>query len=63
MLDSTVPGRAYGEVRPDQLAWLRAELTEPAPAGTVLALHHPALPTAAPLAARSSCSVRRSWRP
>ena len=28
VLDSTVPGRAYGELRPGQLAWLRAELAE-----------------------------------
>jgi 3',5'-cyclic-AMP phosphodiesterase len=45
VLDSTVPGRAYGELRPGQLDWLRAELAEPAPAGTVLALHHPPLPS------------------
>lgn len=51
VLDSSVPGRAYGDLRPEQLAWLRAELAEPAPAGTVLALHHPPLPNAFPLAA------------
>ncbi|GAA0940248.1 3',5'-cyclic adenosine monophosphate phosphodiesterase CpdA [Pseudonocardia zijingensis] len=51
VLDSTVPGRAHGELRPAQLAWLRAELAGPAPGGTVLALHHPPLPSAAPLAA------------
>jgi hypothetical protein len=51
VLDSTVPGRAHGELRPEQLDRLRAELAEPAPAGTVLALHHPPLPSAAPLAA------------
>jgi 3',5'-cyclic-AMP phosphodiesterase len=45
VLDSTVPGRAYGVLRPGQLEWLRAELAEPAPAGTVLALHHPPLPS------------------
>jgi 3',5'-cyclic-AMP phosphodiesterase len=45
VLDSTVPGRTYGELRPAQLEWLRAELAEPAPAGTVLALHHPPLPS------------------
>jgi 3',5'-cyclic AMP phosphodiesterase CpdA len=51
VLDSSVPGRAYGELRSGQLAWLRAELAEPAPAGTVLALHHPPLPNASPLVA------------
>jgi 3',5'-cyclic-AMP phosphodiesterase len=51
VLDSTVPGHAHGALTPAQLEWLRAELAEPAPAGTVLALHHPPLPSAAPLAA------------
>jgi 3',5'-cyclic AMP phosphodiesterase CpdA len=51
VLDSTVPGQAHGELTPGQLDRLRGELTEPAPAGTVLALHHPPLPSAAPLAA------------
>jgi Icc protein len=51
VLDSTVPGRAYGELRPGQLEWLRAELATPAPAGTVLALHHPPLPSPSPLTA------------
>ena len=51
VLDSTVPGHPHGALRPEQLAWLRAELAAPAPAGTVLALHHPPLPSAAPLAA------------
>jgi Icc protein len=51
VLDSTVPRQGHGELRPRQLEWLRSELAEPAPAGTVLALHHPPLPSAAPLAA------------
>lgn len=51
VLDSTIPGQAHGLLRAEQLDWLRAELTEPAPAGTVLALHHPPLPSASPLAA------------
>jgi 3',5'-cyclic-AMP phosphodiesterase len=45
VLDSTVPGHAGGEITPDQLDWLAAELASPAPEGTVLALHHPPLPT------------------
>lgn len=49
-LDSTVPGLSYGELGEAQLGWLRAELATPAPAGTVLALHHPPLPSPAPLA-------------
>jgi 3',5'-cyclic AMP phosphodiesterase CpdA len=51
VLDSTVPGHPHGTLEPEQLAWLRAEMSEPAPAGTVLALHHPPLPSAVPLAA------------
>jgi len=51
VLDSTVPGHGHGELRPEQLERLRAELADPAPDGTVLALHHPPLPSAVPLAA------------
>ncbi|WP_156934984.1 metallophosphoesterase [Pseudonocardia spinosispora] len=47
-LDSTVPGFAYGLLEPAQLEWLRSELATPAPAGTVVALHHPPLPSFAP---------------
>jgi 3',5'-cyclic AMP phosphodiesterase CpdA len=50
-LDSTVPGQGHGELTTEQLERLRGELAEPAPAGTVLAMHHPPLPSAAPLAA------------
>lgn len=44
VLDSTVPGRLDGALSPAQLAWLAGVLTEPAPHGTLLALHHPPLP-------------------
>lgn len=40
-LDSTVPGKAHGELRPAQLTWLAAQLAAPAPLGTLLVLHHP----------------------
>ena len=40
VLDSSVPGAVYGEVRPDQLAWLNAELGTPAAEGSVLVMHH-----------------------
>ncbi|SFP70371.1 3',5'-cyclic AMP phosphodiesterase CpdA [Amycolatopsis rubida] len=49
VMDSTVPGHHYGECTPEQLDWLRTELATPAPAGTVLALHHPPMPMAVPL--------------
>lgn len=40
-LDSLVPGSVHGWLDDEQLAWLRDELATPAPAGTVVALHHP----------------------
>lgn len=43
-LDSTVPGKIHGELRPDQLTWLAAELAAPAPLGTLVVLHHPPIP-------------------
>ncbi|RLK47521.1 phosphodiesterase [Microbacterium telephonicum] len=48
-LDSTVPGWHHGDLDAEQLAWLRDELRTPAPAGTLLALHHPPLPSHVPL--------------
>jgi Icc protein len=50
-LDSTVPGRHHGEVSPEQLAWLRGVLATPAPHGTILAMHHPPIPSVLDLAA------------
>jgi 3',5'-cyclic AMP phosphodiesterase CpdA len=47
-LDSTVPGWHHGEIDPAQRAWLAGLLAEPAPLGTLLALHHPPLPTHIP---------------
>ncbi|MCT9821544.1 phosphodiesterase [Microbacterium sp. W1N] len=48
-LDSTVPGWHHGDIDPAQREWLRAELSQPAPLGTLLALHHPPLPSHIPL--------------
>ncbi|GAA2805636.1 metallophosphoesterase [Saccharopolyspora taberi] len=48
VLDTTTPGRHDGRLEAAQLRWLRAELERPAPRGTVLALHHPPLPSAVP---------------
>jgi 3',5'-cyclic AMP phosphodiesterase CpdA len=50
VVDSTVPGKHWGEVTPEQLAWLSAELASPAPDGTLLLMHHPPLPTVLDLA-------------
>lgn len=44
-LDSTVPGQHYGEISDEQLAWLEEELKTPAPDGTLIALHHPPVPS------------------
>mgnify|MGYP000459640346 CR=1 FL=1 len=49
-LDSTVPGRHHGEVSPEQLEWLRGVLATPAPHGTILAMHHPPMPSVLDLA-------------
>ncbi|RUP02287.1 MAG: phosphodiesterase [Mycobacterium sp.] len=44
-LDTSVPGYHHGEIRPAQLDWLAQELATPAPDGTILALHHPPIPS------------------
>jgi 3',5'-cyclic AMP phosphodiesterase CpdA len=48
VLDSTVPGWHHGEIDAAQREWLRGVLAEPAPLGTLLALHHPPLPSHIP---------------
>lgn len=50
VLDTTVPGQHWGVVDDEQLEWLRAELAQPAPGGTLLIAHHPPLPTVLDLA-------------
>ena len=49
-LDSTVPGHHYGEVTGAQLDWLAEELATSAPHGTILAMHHPPIPSVLDLA-------------
>ena len=49
-LDSTVPGHHYGSVSSEQLDWLAEELSVPAPHGTILAMHHPPVPSVLDLA-------------
>lgn len=49
-LDTSVPGYHHGEISPEQLEWLAAELSTPAPDGTILALHHPPVPSVLDLA-------------
>ena len=49
-LDSTVPGHHFGEIIPEQLDWLAEELSVEAEHGTILAMHHPPLPSVLDLA-------------
>ncbi|QZY50580.1 metallophosphoesterase [Leucobacter tenebrionis] len=44
-LDSTVPGSHHGEISEEQYAWLAEVLSTPAPHGSVIALHHPPVPS------------------
>lgn len=50
-LDTTVPGHHHGQLRAAQLDWLAGILATPAPLGTILAMHHPPVPSVLPLAA------------
>jgi 3',5'-cyclic AMP phosphodiesterase CpdA len=49
VLDTTVPGWHHGDLDDTQLEWLRIELSTAAPLGTILAMHHPPLPSHVPL--------------
>jgi 3',5'-cyclic AMP phosphodiesterase CpdA len=49
-LDTSVPGHHHGSVTDAQLAWLADELRVPAPDGTILAMHHPPVPSVLDLA-------------
>ena len=48
-LDSSVPGEDHGELDDAQLEALADELAEPAPDGTVLAVHHPPIWSTTPM--------------
>ncbi len=41
MLDSYLPDSPEGEIDAAQMAWLESELSQPAPEGTVVVVHHP----------------------
>lgn len=49
-LDTSVPGEHHGELDDAQLDWLAAELARPAVDGTILAMHHPPIPSVLDLA-------------
>ncbi|MDR2372989.1 MAG: metallophosphoesterase [Bifidobacteriaceae bacterium] len=59
-LDTTVPGEHHGDLTADQLAWLAEVLRRPAPHGTVLAMHHPPLPS--PLGIIAPVELRHAER-
>jgi Icc protein len=44
-LDTSVPGFHHGALTDEQLDWLRDLLSTPAEHGTILAMHHPPIPT------------------
>ena len=44
-MDTSVPGYHHGELSDNQLDWLAGQLETPAPDGTILALHHPPVPS------------------
>ena len=58
-LDSTVVGHHYGQVTDDQLLWLHNVLATPAPHGTILAMHHPPVPTVLDLAVTVELRAQR----
>jgi 3',5'-cyclic AMP phosphodiesterase CpdA len=43
--DTSVPGYHHGAITDAQLEWLAEELSTPAPHGTLIAVHHPPVPT------------------
>ncbi|MHA7218493.1 phosphodiesterase [Arthrobacter sp. MDT1-48-3] len=59
-MDSTVPGHHHGEFTAEQLRWLAGELEVPAPHGTILALHHPPVPSVQDLAVLVELRDQRS---
>jgi 3',5'-cyclic-AMP phosphodiesterase len=59
-LDSTVPGVDQGELADRQLEWLAELLTERAPEGTLLALHHP--PIVSPIEQMAAIALQKPER-
>ncbi|WP_353828207.1 metallophosphoesterase [Agromyces sp. SYSU T0242] len=55
-VDSSVPGYHHGRLEPETLDWLDEVLAEPAPHGTLVALHH--APLATPLALMDILELR-----
>ena len=51
VLDSTVARHGHGRLTPEHLRALRSELATPAPAGSIVVLHHAPLPPPSPMLA------------
>jgi 3',5'-cyclic AMP phosphodiesterase CpdA len=49
VLDTSVPGWHHGDLTSEQLDWLAAQLATRAPLGTLIAMHHPPIPSHMPL--------------
>lgn len=60
VLDSTVPGYHHGDIDDAQFAWLEGVLAHRAPRGTLLALHHPPIPS--PVEVMAILELRRQDR-
>jgi Icc protein len=60
LLDSVVPGSEFGELAGETLEFLADALATPAPDGTVLALHHPPIPS--PVAPMARIMLRHPGR-
>jgi Icc protein len=45
LIDSVIPGEDFGRLSDETLTFLRGTLARPAPDGTLLALHHPPIPS------------------
>ncbi|KQQ95048.1 hypothetical protein ASF62_00330 [Leifsonia sp. Leaf325] len=59
-LDTSVPGYHHGALDDAQLEWLAEVLSEPAEHGSLLALHHPPIPT--PIGAMQILELERQER-
>ncbi len=59
-LDSTVPGMDHGEIDDETVAFVEEALATPAPIGTVIAFHHPPIPS--PIAEMTACNLQQPHR-
>lgn len=60
-VDTSVPGFHHGELGAEQLDWLTQQLATPAPRGTLVAMHHPPIPTPLEIMGVIELSDQRSF--